>query len=197
MRGSKLIKIIAGGTLCLFLLTICTYAHSGKTDYAGGHYDHSTGEYHYHHGYSAHSHYDMDGDGTSDCPYNFKDTTNHQSGTNNSNSTQNTTNNSNRTQNNTSDKEKNEKYVTFDDILSSIWLIVVFSVIVLCIGFCFCFPLIKMIIMIPIEALVKKYCNEDSKDGVLEKCEIGVYIAIAVIAVIIVSISVLNFTGII
>lgn len=51
--------------------------HSGKTDANGGHYDKSTGEYHYHHGYSAHSHYDMDGDGIIDCPYNFDDKTNH------------------------------------------------------------------------------------------------------------------------
>lgn len=31
-------------------------AHSGGTDENGGHYDHSTGEYHYHHGHSAHQH---------------------------------------------------------------------------------------------------------------------------------------------
>ena len=61
-------------------------AHSGKTDGAGGHKDHSTGEYHYHHGYSAHSHYDMDGDGDKDCPYDFKDKTDHSSVDNNSGS---------------------------------------------------------------------------------------------------------------
>lgn len=32
------------------------YAHSGRTDSNGGHYDRSVGEYHYHHGYSAHQH---------------------------------------------------------------------------------------------------------------------------------------------
>lgn len=31
--------------------------------------NHSTGEYHYHHGFSEHQHYDMDGDGIDDCPY--------------------------------------------------------------------------------------------------------------------------------
>ena len=31
-------------------------AHSGGTDSKGGHYNRSTGEYHYHHGYSAHQH---------------------------------------------------------------------------------------------------------------------------------------------
>lgn len=50
-------------------LVICSYttlgiAHSGRTDSSGGHYDSSTGEYHYHHGYSAHQH---NADGS--CPY--------------------------------------------------------------------------------------------------------------------------------
>lgn len=45
---------------CLFLillsLPMTISAHSGRTDSQGGHYNHSTGEYHYHHGYSAHQH---------------------------------------------------------------------------------------------------------------------------------------------
>ena len=54
--------------LCIiacFLLgfSLVAYAHSGGTDSAGGHYNHSTGEYHYHHGHSAHQH----PDGV--CPY--------------------------------------------------------------------------------------------------------------------------------
>lgn len=57
------------------LFSIAVSAHPGRTDGKGGHTDHSTGEYHYHHGYSAHSHYDMDGDGAVDCPYDFKDNT--------------------------------------------------------------------------------------------------------------------------
>ena len=59
---------------------IIVNAHSGKTDGSGGHIDYATGEYHYHHGYPAHSHYDMDCDGKVDCPYEFKDNTNHSSG---------------------------------------------------------------------------------------------------------------------
>ena len=35
---------------------INVYAHPGRTDEYGGHYNHSTGEYHYHHGESAHQH---------------------------------------------------------------------------------------------------------------------------------------------
>lgn len=66
--------------LVLFLLVclpITAYAHPGNTDSKGGHYDSDTGDYHYHHGYPKHSHYDMDGDGDVDCPYNFKDKTDH------------------------------------------------------------------------------------------------------------------------
>ena len=53
------------------MFTIVVSAHSGRTDSSGGHYNHSTGDYHYHHGSSAHDHYDIDGDGTIDCPKSF------------------------------------------------------------------------------------------------------------------------------
>lgn len=53
---------------CIIIVAISmftiAYAHSGRTDSNGGHYDRSTGEYHYHHGYSAHQH---NADGS--CPY--------------------------------------------------------------------------------------------------------------------------------
>lgn len=52
--------------LFVFILaTVCAtvYAHPGRTDSSGGHMNHSTGEYHYHHGQSAHQH----PDGV--CPY--------------------------------------------------------------------------------------------------------------------------------
>lgn len=63
--------------LIISVLRTDVSAHPGKTDSSGGHTDHSTGEYHYHHGYSAHDHYDMDGDGDVDCPYDFDDRTDH------------------------------------------------------------------------------------------------------------------------
>lgn len=50
-------------------------AHPGRTDGRGGHTNHSTGEYHYHHGYPAHDHVD------GVCPYNFDDKTGERSGT--------------------------------------------------------------------------------------------------------------------
>lgn len=42
--------------------------HGGRTDSRGGHTDRSTGRYHYHHGYPAHSH-------TNGCPYDYRDNT--------------------------------------------------------------------------------------------------------------------------
>lgn len=59
--------------LCLLCLTTPVCAHPGDTDENGGHIDHTTGEYHYHHGYPAHDHYDIDGDGILDCPHYFDD----------------------------------------------------------------------------------------------------------------------------
>ena len=53
------------------LLSVSVSAHPGRTDEDGGHYDQSTGKYHWHHGYEAHQHYDIDGDGDLDCPYDF------------------------------------------------------------------------------------------------------------------------------
>lgn len=42
--------------MLILILGISAYAHSGRTDASGGHYDNSTGDYHYHHGFSAHEH---------------------------------------------------------------------------------------------------------------------------------------------
>ena len=53
-------------------LPMAIFAHGGRTDGKGGHYDINEGEYHYHHGYPAHDHYDMNGDGYIDCPYSIR-----------------------------------------------------------------------------------------------------------------------------
>lgn len=58
------ISIIA---IILFLTTV-SFAHKGRTDSEGGHYDSSTGLYHYHHGYPAHQHTD------GKCPYDYNST---------------------------------------------------------------------------------------------------------------------------
>lgn len=60
-------------SLIIALLFLCfsstALAHPGGTDSNGGHYNRSTGEYHYHHGYSAHQH------PGGVCPYDNKDNT--------------------------------------------------------------------------------------------------------------------------
>jgi hypothetical protein len=73
-------KKVAIFLLLLILLCIPAAAHSGGTDENGGHIDHSTGEYHYHHGYPAHQH-----DGGV-CPYNFVDKSGSTSGSGSKNS---------------------------------------------------------------------------------------------------------------
>ena len=54
MKKQLLLFIIA--TVIVTCLGSISSAHSGRTDASGGHYDRSTGLYHYHHGYPAHRH---------------------------------------------------------------------------------------------------------------------------------------------
>lgn len=70
-------------SLALVLCTVFVAAHSGGTDSKGGHYNHSTGEYHYHHGYPAHQHTG------GVCPYDFDDKTGQSSGSSGSSSKRN------------------------------------------------------------------------------------------------------------
>lgn len=42
--------------ILIFISPYKSYAHPGNTDEFGGHYDLSTGDYHYHHGFEAHYH---------------------------------------------------------------------------------------------------------------------------------------------
>lgn len=59
---------------CLALLVCAASAHPGDTDENDGHYNRSTGEYHYHHGYNAHQHEN------GICPYDYDDQTGASSG---------------------------------------------------------------------------------------------------------------------
>lgn len=67
MKISRLLCFI----LVFLLLALPVFAHPGKTDDNGGHTDHSTGTYHYHHGYEAHYHTG------GACPFDFDDQTDH------------------------------------------------------------------------------------------------------------------------
>lgn len=77
-------KQIVSLLLCLLVIAALTtpaLSHSGRTDSDGGHWNHSTGEYHYHHGYPAHQHTG------GVCPYDYEDKAgqNSESSSNNSN----------------------------------------------------------------------------------------------------------------
>lgn len=76
----KKLFIILCAVSIISTLSFVVFAHPGKTDSSGGHFDSSTGDYHYHHGYPAHQHYDKDGDGIADCMYSFDDQTDHSPG---------------------------------------------------------------------------------------------------------------------
>ena len=67
-------KVFAVTLLAFALFSIVVCAHPGGTDSKGGHRNSSTGEYHYHHGYSAHQHTN------GKCPYDFDDKTGQSSG---------------------------------------------------------------------------------------------------------------------
>lgn len=52
MLKNKIIILV----ILMISMTSVSFSHSGRTDSNGGHYSSATGEYHYHHGYSAHQH---------------------------------------------------------------------------------------------------------------------------------------------
>ena len=70
MKTNKLLSLILCA-VAIFSIPIIVFAHPGKTDEYGGHYDWKTGEYHYHYGYPAHQHID------GYCPYDYDDQTDH------------------------------------------------------------------------------------------------------------------------
>lgn len=102
------------------VLLPCAFAHPGKTDSNGGHYDRSSGEYHYHHGYSAHHHRD------GECPYDFDDKTNHNSsssssGDSNYNSVSSSSNSSSSSNTSNNDNTTHKKHtITFGEVVMKI-----------------------------------------------------------------------------
>lgn len=77
VRSLVLVPLLA--LACLSVV----FAHPGKTDADGGHYNRSTGEYHYHHGYPEHQH------PNGECPYDFDDQTGINSGSSSTGSSSN------------------------------------------------------------------------------------------------------------
>ena len=58
----------------LLLFPASVFAHAGRTDANGGHFNSETGDYHYHHGWPAHYHTN------GECPYDFIDVADHNAG---------------------------------------------------------------------------------------------------------------------
>lgn len=173
MKTSKFIFVVLFVVL-LFALSNTSTAHSGRTDSKGGHYNNSTGTYHYHHGYSEHSHYDIDGDGNIDCPYIFDDNTH-----NNNNSSNNS-------------KDDSEYKITFRDVLQII-LVVVF----------FFYPLFAVTLLIIgkaeglIDKVYKKIAKKDINISATDRYWKVVYIVISVVIVASITILMLHLKGII
>lgn len=71
----KAAVFIAAFLMVSLSASVVVHAHTGGTDSQGGHYNHSTGEYHFHHGYPAHQHTN------GVCPYDFVDKSGQNSST--------------------------------------------------------------------------------------------------------------------
>lgn len=171
--------------VCALSFSIVAYAHSGKTDSNGGHWNHATGEYHYHHGYSAHQHYDMDGDGDSDCPYNFEDKTNHgNSSTNDWEYDTPTTSITNNDTENTDTKAK----ISVKSILKKIFSIIGLSILTGLVGVSSGILIILyFLLMLPVEAVIKRCCKNDSQEKILERFGVSVKVIMAIAIVVIIA----------
>lgn len=71
----KKLRIAVALLLAAMICCVAGFAHPGRTDANGGHWNRSTGTYHYHHGYPEHQHTN------GICPYDFDDQTGANSGT--------------------------------------------------------------------------------------------------------------------
>ena len=72
---NKILKTFFILLLLVFQFIVIVNAHPGRTDSNGGHYDRSTGEYHYHNGESA----GKNQTSKKDSEYNYSDKTNNSS----------------------------------------------------------------------------------------------------------------------
>ena len=178
----KRLLIICIAIISSLLFTIFASAHSGKTDSYGGHYDNSSGEYHYHHGYSAHQHDDIDGDGIVDCPFDFDDKTNHNDSYNNDTVSDNTQN------------MVQSNKLTFGDIILIVFKIIGISSLILLLGCSVVYLIFHLFLNQLIILFCKKILKKDISESTCNK--ISIVSSIAVVATI-VSIIVLSNEGII
>lgn len=169
------------------VLASFTVLHQGKTDSNGGHYDHSAGEYHYHHGYPAHDHYDMNGDGIVDCPYNFKDKTSNKGSTSKSESK---TNNFTESSNNS--VKKPSSTISFGDVFRMIILGAIYSYIAF-----FIILWIVYLVICAIAKLTNKHCEKFSDFLQSDKFCKPLSVVVAIISIAIALIITLQENGII
>lgn len=156
----------------IITLAIAVSAHSGGTDADGGHYNHSTGEYHYHHGFPAHSH-------SGGCPYDYNDKTGSTSGSSSDNKTYN--------------YEIEEDETTAGDVIKKIFEVIGISALILIAGFSSCILLgLHWLLMYPIKMLVNKFGKEDSQEKILYNFSIVIAILIICIVITIISIIIFN-----
>lgn len=73
-KCKKLCAISLFLSVLLLLFPASVFAHAGRTDANGGHFNSKTGDYHYHHGWPAHYHTN------GECPYDFIDVADHSTG---------------------------------------------------------------------------------------------------------------------
>lgn len=162
---------------CVSFLAIAISAHSGKTDSHGGHYDRSTGEYHYHHGYPAHDHYDIDGDGDIDCPYTYKYYADNSNSSNSGNNTQ--------TESNIEKANENKNENKFGEIVCTIFEFTAILLFVAVVGYTIV-PLITEIIFAPLLAWVFR---EKFKSNIKEeKIRLASYIVVILLIIVVIAI---------
>ena len=109
----KLLSVVIIFIVLLINIPI-VYGHSGRTDANGGHYNRSTGEYHYHHGYPAHQHYN------GVCPYLDQDKDDKRN-SNKSESDYSSNNYSNNKSSNFKYSLDDENTISFDTIINWFW----------------------------------------------------------------------------
>jgi len=171
MQKMKKISYICCFLAFLFSFVISVSAHGGRTDGNGGH--NSDSGYHYHHGYPAHQHYDIDDDGQIDCPYDFDDKTDHSPGD------KNTTNKYQKPSLEAADKE-----VSFFDIVSKVISVVIltllFTIIILLCGagiHLFIFALVKCSLYFIVQKISKEV--SDNTNDILNRISYAVPITIS------------------